>query len=484
MPTIIDSLLVTMGLDPSGMKKGAAEAGKTQKKLEEDTKKSSKRMSDDDRKRAEEQKKQNKQATDQSRAIADGIRKVRNETIGMLALFTGGMGVKNFVANTVDQAASLKFLSENLDTSVESIQAYQRASERMGGTAAGAVAQMQESQRELSRLRTGQGPSEAMQATFRAAGMAGEAISQKDLSTGNAYLLARSRIVAVLYKQNAANAALMAQQMGISEEQFNLIKQGPAAIQALVDAQRRNSVISGQDAAKALELKNRWLDFTDSMAATGTKVLVSLIPAFKQVLGWLQSIADYIVAHRKDIADWINATVPKVLALAEAFGKFVKDMDWKGFIADAKVLLGIVTDLAKAAASVAEFMFPKEESKGEFEKGADKLLSQGFGVMKNLLKIVASSVTNFGPSASTSKTGVPAKPNSQLAAPWRSGADMRVGAGTVAQSNNSMSTSKTDVKIGQITVQTQATDAAGIAKSIGGALTRYGFVPQANTGMR
>jgi len=447
MPTIIDSLLVQLGLDPSGMKKGAAEGARIQKKIEDDSKKSNKRMSDDDKKRAEEQKKHNKQATEQSRAVADAIRKVRNETIGLLGLFMGGVGIKNFVANTVDQAASLKFLRENLDMSVESIQAYQRASERMGGTAAGAVAQLQESQRELARLRTGQGPSEAMQATFRAAGMAGEALSQEDLKTGNSYLLARSRIIATLYKQNAANAALMAAQMGISEEQFNLIKQGPAAIQKLVDAQRRNSAISAQDAEGALKLRNQWLDFTDSMKASGTKILVSLIPAFKQVLSWLQNIADYVTAHRKDIAKWIEETVPKILAMAEAFGEFVKNMDWKGLIDDARMLLGIVKEIAGVASSVAGFIFPKEENKSEFEKGADKLLSDSFRAMKMLPALLG------------------------------------VGAGSVAQSTNT-SNSRTDVKVGQVIVQTQATDAAGIAKSIGGALTRYGFVPQANTGMR
>lgn len=447
MPTIIDSLLVQLGLDPSGMKKGATEAGKVQKKLEDDSKKSNKRMSDDDKKRAEEQKKQNKQAVEQSRAVADAIRKVRNETLGLLGLFMGGVGIKNFVANTVDQAASLKFLSDNLNMSVESIQAYQRASERMGGSAAGMVSQLQESQRELSRLRTGQGPSESMQATFRAAGMAGEALTQKDLSTGNDYLMARSRIVATLYKQNAANAALMAQQMGISEDQFNLIKQGPAAIQRLVDAQRRNSVISGQDAAGALELKNRWLDFTDSMQATGTKILVSLIPAFKEVLKWLQGISDYVVAHRKEIADWINATIPKILAAADAFGKFVKDMDWKGVIDDAKMLLDIVVQIANAVGGVAKFI---GESAAKTVLGAERI-GDATGIT-SAVKFIGSA--------------------------------MGVGASTVAQGSVSTNSSRADVKIGQVVVQTQATDAAGIAKSMGGALNRYGFLPQANPGLR
>ncbi|MFP3813080.1 hypothetical protein, partial [Bacillus sp. SIMBA_005] len=47
------------------------------------------------------------------------------------------------------------------------------------------------------------------------------------------------------------------------------------------------------------------------------------------------------------------------------------------------------------------------------------------------------------------------------------------------------STSTTETNInGPITVHTQATDAAGVARDLGGALRRYSFVvPQANTGL-
>jgi len=433
MPTIIDSLIVKLGLDPSDMKSGAKETKKIDDKLREDLKKSGKQLSDADKKAAEEKKKHHKHAVEQSRSVVEGIRKIRNETLGLLGLYMGGVGIKNFVANTVEQAAGLKFLSENLDMSVESIQAYQRASERMGGSAAGMTAQLLESQRELSRLRTGQGPSEGMQATFRAAGMAGDSLNQSDLSTGNNYLMARARIIAVLYKQNASNAALMAQQMGISEEQFNLIKQGPAAIQKLIEAQKKNSVISGYDAEQMHKLKNMWLDFTDSAQATGTKILVTLIPSLKMIMGWLQKLSDYINLHRNDIAQWIEKTIPKIEKLAIAFGEFVKNMDWKGIIADAKVLLDVLVGIATAIASIANFVMPKESDKSEFEKGADKVISDSFKLMFSM---------------------------------------MGVGAGTVAPStSNASNSTKNDI---QITVN-GANDPAGSAKAIDGVLSKRGL---------
>jgi len=50
-------------------------------------------------------------------------------------------------------------------------------------------------------------------------------------------------------------------------------------------------------------------------------------------------------------------------------------------------------------------------------------------------------------------------------------------------SNGSTSTTSNDVKIGQVIVQTKATDAVNIAKDIGPAVQKYAFTVQANTGL-
>ena len=59
------------------------------------------------------------------------------------------------------------------------------------------------------------------------------------------------------------------------------------------------------------------------------------------------------------------------------------------------------------------------------------------------------------------------------------GGGARMAVGSPAASN-----SKTDVNIGQLTVQTQATDANGIAKDIGASVERHAFAAQANQGLQ
>jgi muramidase (phage lysozyme) len=53
-----------------------------------------------------------------------------------------------------------------------------------------------------------------------------------------------------------------------------------------------------------------------------------------------------------------------------------------------------------------------------------------------------------------------------------------------SQASGGSTSSKTDVQIGSVTVQTQATDAKGIAKDIGSSLKQYAFTANANMGLR
>jgi hypothetical protein len=52
-----------------------------------------------------------------------------------------------------------------------------------------------------------------------------------------------------------------------------------------------------------------------------------------------------------------------------------------------------------------------------------------------------------------------------------------------ASGGGTTNTTSHDVKIAQINVQTQATDAKGIARDIGPAVKQYAFAVQSNTGL-
>jgi hypothetical protein len=148
-----------------------------------------------------------------------------------------------------------------------------------------------------------------------------------------------------------------------------------------------------------------------------------------------------------------------------------------------KALAEAIGTVAGAAASVINFLNPKEEDKSEFEKGADKVIDEAFGAIGSTFNYLIAPLSKstrekhggfggFDKSGKFIREG--AKSNATAAA------RIPTGAGSISAGGN---TSTTSVTIGNINVQTQATDAKGIASGIGKAIRNNGLInltPHAN----
>jgi hypothetical protein len=329
MATIIDALVVTLGLDLAAFKRGKADATKATKTL------------------TAEEKAAAKEIEAANKRAADSFKKVRNEVLALVAIFTAGMGIKNFTESTINSAASLGFMAKNLQMSTQNLSAWQRAAERAGGSAEGITAALQASQQEVAKFKLGQ-VTDSQQWFLRFGG------SVKDLKDGNSYLLARSRIVAGLFKTDPGRARLVAQQMGIGDGEFNLLKQGPQAVLALVAAQEKNSAITEKQAAQALKLKNEWLDFSDRLKYVGTTILLELMPVFEVWLKKLQAMADWVADHKADISKWVDGAVAAAQRFVEWADKAADSVGgWKNVLialAGIKILSMVSPILSLAAA--------------------------------------------------------------------------------------------------------------------------------------
>lgn len=285
---VIEALVVTLNLDAKGYTAGSKQATKSLK----DTGDEAARVAKDMEARGAQ--------------AAQFFAKVRNEAISMLAVFTAGMGIKSFTENTVTSASNLGRLSDNLEMSTELLTAYQRAAERAGGTVEGMTAQIKESQQEVANYKAGFAPSAAMKEFFNQGG------TEKDLKNGTTYMMARSKIIADLYKKNPGTGAFFAGKMGISEDTFNPLKQGPEAFLALVEAQKKHSHLSRQDAAELQKLNNEYLDFRDTVKDVATSILVKLAPTLEKLLDKFVKLAEWIEAHKDDIKQWLDNAISMI----------------------------------------------------------------------------------------------------------------------------------------------------------------------------
>jgi hypothetical protein len=329
--TVIDSLFVTLGLDAKGFLAGKDQATQATKKL------------------SAEENKAVKETEERNKRAAESFKKVRNEVLALLAIFTAGMGLKQFTESTINSAVNLGYMAKNLQMSTRDLSAWQRAAERAGGSAEGITSALQDSQQQIAGFRLGK-VSDSIQMFLRFGGKTG------DLKDGNTYLLARAKIVQDLFKVDPARAKYVSQAMGISDEEFNFIKQGPQAILALVDAQEKNSAITEKQAAQALKLKNAWLDLRDRLQYVGTTVLLDLMPTFEMLLKKLEKMADWIADHKADIGKWIDEAVVSIQKFVDWADKAAQSVGgWKNVLIGLAALkiLSIASPILTLASALA-----------------------------------------------------------------------------------------------------------------------------------
>lgn len=301
MATVIDALVVTLGLDAKAFKRGSAETDESLKHTREETARTARDMEA-----------RGKQA-------AMFFSKVRNEALALLAVFTAGMGIKSFVSSTVESTASLARLSGNLNMSAKDLAEWQLAAKNAGGSVEGITNQLKESADQVAKFKRGMA-AETLPAFFQFGGKA------EDLKDGNTYLQARARIVADLYKTDRSRAALAANMMGLDPQQFNLYKEGPEGI---ARRRREQSGAAGELAAasdRAEQLRQRYDTAMNKLSSIGVNVLTAMMPAFDFLVEKLIELGDWIIRNRGAINDGIKSFISGFEQLLKALTSLIEKL--------------------------------------------------------------------------------------------------------------------------------------------------------------
>lgn len=369
MATVIDALVVTLGLDAKAFKRGAAE-----------TDESLKHTRDESARTARDMEARGKQA-------AMFFSKVRNEALALLAVFTAGMGIKNFVSSTVESTASLARLSGNLNMSAKDLAEWQLAAKNAGGSVEGITNQLKESADQVAKFKRGMAP-ETLPAFFQFGGKV------EDLKDGNTYLQARARIVADLYKTDRSRAALAANMMGLDAQQFNLYKEGPEGI---ARRRREQSGAAGELAAasdRAEQLRQRYDTAMNKLSSVGVNVLTAMMPAFDFLVEKLIELGDWIIRNRGAINDGVKSFISGFEQLLKALTSLIEKLVPK----DVRDKISSSSDPVKAGMDAAKDAItpdwlkskPKAELTPDAKDAIEKFekmgwsRSQAIGIVNNL----------------------------------------------------------------------------------------------------
>lgn len=339
---VIDALLVTLGLDASGMTKGADEAAKAQEKIQADGEKSQKALTASDKKRdaaaatalkkktAEETAARKRQAAEEAKAgkerdavakkAAEGLSKVRNEVLGLLSAYLGLGAIKGFGESLIRTDTQLGRTAGFLDLSVERLNAWQQASSEVGASAEEMSGAIQEANKFQQQLRIG---SEASVATLQeyAMAMAGvgaggmvdaSKIMDKNLTTEQR-LLELARETAGLSEKDAAYAL---SKFGISQNVARFLHQGVDEVQRSLTyyAELNKDIQKAADDSRALTTE--WVRFKAHIKALGDTFLVDLYPAISKVLGKLMELADWAKDHIPETAVIVGGLTAALLGVS------------------------------------------------------------------------------------------------------------------------------------------------------------------------
>jgi hypothetical protein len=214
MPTVIDSFVVELGLDPTKFTKGQQAAFDAAKKLED------------------QQTKSGKNIEESAARAGDAISGVRIQALQMLAVLTGGTGLVTFGVNLANADAKLGRLERNLGISGATISKWQGLARIMGGDAASMAQTFTAVSDAFAGWKIGQ--VSPLIADLRAISTAGGKIIDVNKGVEQSFLDLAENLKAI-HDRDPAQAGLLGRRIGLDPALFDAMIQGPAGMQKVLD---------------------------------------------------------------------------------------------------------------------------------------------------------------------------------------------------------------------------------------------------------
>ncbi|MNO44422.1 hypothetical protein D3C76_346650 [compost metagenome] len=270
MATIIDSLVVKLGLDTTDFKKG-------EKDLEsglDNTRKKTEKVGDD--------------VAANGKKAAEFFGQLQKAALKFFAVLTVGRGMADFTRVIVSGGAQLDRMSTRLGTTADSLSRWQGAVRQSGGTGEGLLNTLQSLSNEMTQIAvTGESSLIPM------LGFLG--VSLKD-SNGKAKttvdLLKDIGDAANVKIPNAANRFNILQSMGIDEGTINLLMKGSAERDRLLSSQKG---FSDADAKAAREASEKWEGVKLQIERTSQAIVIKMLPLIQQLTEAMLKFTDIAV---------------------------------------------------------------------------------------------------------------------------------------------------------------------------------------------
>lgn len=272
MPSVIDSLVVELGLDPAKFKEGM--------KLSEE---SAKRGVDAAQKAG-------RNIEHEGAKIGDVFSKLKREALGFTAAFLGGKGIKDFVQHITTLDAATGRMAYTMNMSARELNVWEGAGQQLGAQAGSITGALQ-------------GLSSAMN-TFALTGQGGflPVVTHLGLSLNDANGRMKTsaemflEIADAVHKLNISDparaAATLAMIPGANQDSIQLMIRGRAAMEGLLRTSRESGGTTEDSAKAAAEYQKQLSLLTRTAESLGRTIVTLTAPALTMMFQKLKALLD------------------------------------------------------------------------------------------------------------------------------------------------------------------------------------------------
>jgi len=256
MATVIDSLLIELGLDASGFDKSQKKAVDSLKKMEDQANKSSK---------------QNQKG---AKETAESFDKVTESVIKLGVAAFGVAGLKSLITSVTQTNTQLNRQSNMLGINVNSLAAWGQAVKAMGGNAEDFAASMQNMEGGLTAFSLGLGGEEVFTGLTRLG---------VGLKNGKVDLLELSKALIKVKEEKGIQAALALSAPLMGADTFYLLTQSVDKTKELVEQQAKLNRITQEGAQQSAAFTEKTVALETSMMGLKNSIMGQMYPALNEL---------------------------------------------------------------------------------------------------------------------------------------------------------------------------------------------------------
>lgn len=449
---------------------------------------------DDTRRTTDELVESMKDADKQAGKTSSSMAGFAAKALGALgAVMSVGQAISGAIGRAEDIAA-IERTSNALGVAIEDVAAFGGAMERLGGDAQGArdsLTDMAESIGEaLQDVESGRAK------TFDALG-----VSLRDVDGDSIGAIeGMMRLADAVQGMSEGEAVFRIKELGITDNRtVEAILKGRKELERLMAVQKAANPLTKEQVERAKQLNSVLGGWRNSVNGAASQFFDMLIPALTKVIQWLTVIVDWAGEHKDFVvgffiaiagvvaaiylpamiaaaaatlaATWpIIAIGAAIAAAAVAFALIYDDI--MNFIDGNDSMIGNMMEKYPMIKTLVMGIVDAFKFMGDVVSAVFTSLVTGFQQVIDFISAgigqIASGISSvagfLGIGGDVDVSGA----NSQMAA---ASANPMNAVSSNAISNSSNTSSETNVQVGQVTVQTQATDSQGISQAIGGDLS-------------